>query len=222
MAIQELANLKPHAADDCPLCTLRGSGHRACQTGCGRHATVQHRRHATAQEYAAIPEGLRPIDGVAHVAVFTCEDCAPPAICEHLAPAASPCAACGAVGDAPCTKPDGTPRPAPHSARAVPPPSAACDHAHREDCDITSCRCGEDQPAAREPRPPEPPRDIAAEHRAQEVLAQAERNFLAWLLEQHGGDKRAAGQAAIAEFTKHLDAAAEAYDAGPDAPPGSR
>lgn len=183
---------------------------------------MQHQRHATADEYAEIPASLRPIDGVAHVAVFTCEDCEPPAICDHPAPPAPPCAACGAAGGAPCTKPDGTPRPTSHRARAVPPPTMACDHAHREDCDITGCRCGQDEPPAREPRPPEPARDIAAEHRAQEVLAQAERNFMAWLIEQHGGDKQAASQAAIAEFTKHLNAAAEAYDAGRDATPGGQ
>lgn len=205
--------LKPHGPE-CPACGPTAPGHPACQAGCGRHATVQHRRHATADEYAAIPQGLRPIDGVAHVAVFTCEDCEPSAICDHDIPPVPPCAGCGAIGEDPCTKPDGTARATSHRARATPPPAVVCDHAHREDCDIVGCRCGDDQPPTREPRPPEPPRDIEAEHRWQQIVADAERAFVADLIERYGGDRQAASQAAAAEFAGHIQAATEAYDTG--------
>lgn len=69
--------VKPH--DDCERCTPTGDGHQLCQHGtCDRMAEVQYQRHAGPEEFASIPEGLRPIDGVATRAVFVCAAHEPP------------------------------------------------------------------------------------------------------------------------------------------------
>lgn len=160
-----LAILRPHHPAECDDCGPRGQGHKRCQnTACpgagennsqGRIATHQTQRHATRAEFTALPEGLRPIDGRATVAVFGCEDCAEDAFepfCEHPTPQPAPCATCGANGDAPCTKPNGNPRGGWHHARqAAQPRPEPCRHAHREDCDtFNGCACtGDDQPPER-------------------------------------------------------------------------
>lgn len=66
---------RPHEGDECEHCAPNGEGHRLCQHGsCAAHAEFQYQRHATPEEFAQIPEGLRPIDGVARRAVFVCAD----------------------------------------------------------------------------------------------------------------------------------------------------
>lgn len=84
--MQPYRNAKPHT-DDCEQCSELGEGHRLCQHGvCGSLAEGQYQRHATPEEFAAIPEGLRPIDGVAHRAVFVCAGHGPgPAVDVHAA-----------------------------------------------------------------------------------------------------------------------------------------
>lgn len=158
--------VKPHAADALDCCTLRGPGHYACQNpgcpgagennGAGRPAGRQVRRHATAAEYAALPVGLMPIDGVCHRPVFMCDDCADDVdeLCDHTPEPAAPCPKCHAEGDEPCLKRDGkTPRGGWHTGRQR-PSTDPCSHAHREDCDIfTGCVCSaDDQPPARPKR----------------------------------------------------------------------
>jgi hypothetical protein len=126
---------------------------------CGEPIEPQHQRHLTQAEYDTIPEGLRPIDGYATVAVYTCGDCAPPPFCGHPDDAPVPCPSCGAPDGAHCTKADGSLRVHPHPSRtaAQPPPPETCRHAHREDCDPRGCRCtGDDPPPARPTRLPAP------------------------------------------------------------------
>lgn len=167
------ATVKPHDADECQQCGPRGIGHHRCQNpdcpgkdengGAGRVATMQARRHATEQEYAALPLALTPIDGTAHQAVFACDDCAEDAFepfCEHLEPAPVPCPTCG-VSDPtlPCLKKNGkTPRSFRHSGR-VDPPKERCAHAHRSDCPVfAGCPCtGDDEPPQRPVHPANDP-----------------------------------------------------------------
>ena len=159
--------VKPHTADGLACCAPRGPGHYACQNpacpgahenqGAGRAAGEQTRRHATAAEYAALPPGLTPIDGVCHMAVFMCDDCADEhaPFCEHPPIPAPPCPACGGAGDEPCLKKDGkTPRAKGwHTGRQAPAVDG-CRHAHREDCPIfTGCVC-----TAADPPPTRPQR----------------------------------------------------------------
>lgn len=132
-----------------------------CQNdGCDAIAEIQIRRHATAAEYDAIGENHKPIDGVAHMAVFVCADHEPDPICsgaDHFGPDATPpqqgtCPVCKAVADDPCRKPNGSPRSLPHPARGATALSSLpiCTHVHREDCGgIDHCRCSRDDPAPR-------------------------------------------------------------------------
>ena len=158
--------VKPHAADGMDCCAARGPGHYACQNpgcpgvgengGAGRAANAQGRRHATEAEYAALPMGLMPIDGVCHRPVFMCDDCADDLgdFCEHPPIPAPPCPTCRAAGDDPCLKKDGnTPRSGWHADRQA-PTRDVCRHAHREDCTIfTGCVCSaDDTPPARPKR----------------------------------------------------------------------
>ena len=126
---------------------------------CGQSVEAQHQQHLTQAEYDALPEGLRPIDGYAVKAVFTCGDCALPPFCEHPAGGEVPCPTCDAQPGSHCTKANGSLRLHPHPARtAAQPVAETCRHAHREDCDYRDCRCtGEDQPPVRAPRRPGDP-----------------------------------------------------------------
>jgi hypothetical protein len=156
--MQPYRTVKPHSPAECPQCSPTGTGHQLCQ-GCDEIATSQTLRHATDAEYAALPEGLRPIDGLAQQTVYACDDCAEAptfqGFCVHPEPAAVPCPKCKAAGDEPCTAKSGDPRYAPHTVRALAQPTReTCTHAHRPDCEIfTDCQCtGDDQAPARPPR----------------------------------------------------------------------
>lgn len=135
---------------------------------CNELAEVQYRRHATATEYEAIGENHKPIDGIAHVAVFVCGDHEPDPICgpdHHQAMPSAPqdllaveCPKCGAAVAEACVKANGGVRSAAHKDR-IPPPSShlpdRCDHVHREDCEgLGACECRPDD-AAPERRPRE-------------------------------------------------------------------
>jgi hypothetical protein len=151
----------------CTTCAPDSPGHRMCQHGvCGEIAETQYRRHATEQEYAAIPENHQPRDGVAHQAVFVCLDHEPDPICggtdhsgpepEHADPQA--CPKCLAPVGEPCVKANGKRRTADHKARATandapPAPQLPCMHAHRPDCEgLGACQCTADDTApVREP-----------------------------------------------------------------------
>lgn len=116
---------------------------------CGQPAEMQYQRHATQQEYDALPDGLKPIDGYVTVAVRVCGDCHPGPICEHPDAAPAPCPDCHAQPGQSCTKPDGTPRSCEHPERAATQPVPdTCTHAHRETCtDPRECQCSGDDPA---------------------------------------------------------------------------
>lgn len=161
------ATVKPHDPADCRDCTRTAPGHQVCMNptcpgrsendGAGRVAVFQVRRHATDDEYAALPLAHIPVDGIAHKAAFACDDCAELAepFCEHPPPSSPPCPVCQADGEAPCLKQDRrTPRWAWHSTRQH-PQLERCDHAHRPDCGIfTGCACtGDDEPPARPAHP---------------------------------------------------------------------
>jgi hypothetical protein len=122
---------------------------------CGRPVEAAYQRHAAQAEYDALPESLRPIDGVATIAVRCCGDCHPGPICSHPDTSPAPCPVCHAQPGAACTRPDGSPRPVEHRKRADAQPEIdVCRHHHRETCtDPRQCRCtGDDQPPARAPR----------------------------------------------------------------------
>lgn len=127
---------------------------------CGAPVEAAYQRHATQAEYDALPEGLRPIDGYAVVAVPVCGDCHPAPICEHGDTGPAPCPTCNAQpGDA-CTKTGGGQRLFEHPARGqAQPVPETCSHAHRETCtDPRECACtGDDPPPARAPRLIVPP-----------------------------------------------------------------
>lgn len=164
--MQDYRTLKPHSPAECGQCGPQAPGHRLCQhDGCNEIAEVQYRRHATQAEYDALPESFRPIDGVAHQAVFTCLDHEIDPICgngEHpvaTAPGdvADGCPKCGAAAGNACMKANGKPRSTHHAARRVQTqtaPVAACDHVHREDCGGQgACACfAGDAPPLRQPR----------------------------------------------------------------------
>lgn len=81
--MQGYRNAKPHNPTKCPECAPNRPGHNLCQhDGCDEIAETQHRRHATQVEYDALPEHFKPIDGIAHQAVFTCLDHEADPICE--------------------------------------------------------------------------------------------------------------------------------------------
>lgn len=191
----QYATVKPHHPSTCAACTPTRPGHHVCQNpacpgrgennGVGRIATMATRRHATDAEFAALPLGLRPIDGIAHQAVYACDECGEDA-CEpfcadaHPQPEPQPCPVCEASGDQQCLKRDGTtPRSTRHAAR-VDPPHPVCDHAHQPDCPIfDGCDCtGAQQPPARPTHPaanghhPDVTRLLIPEPAAQMLLAE--------------------------------------------------
>lgn len=122
---------------------------------CGQPAEAQYQRHATQAEYDALPDGLKPIDGIALIAVRCCGDCLPPAICQHPDDTPVPCPDCGAQPGTPCTGSHGGTRAVDHPARqAAQPAPETCRHAHREYCtDPRQCQCsGDEPPPVRIPR----------------------------------------------------------------------
>jgi hypothetical protein len=146
--LQPYRTVRPHDADQCADCAPSGQGHQQCQApGCDNLAAFQTRRHATQAEYDAIPEGRRPIHGVAHQTVFACDvdEHAEATVmyCTHAPPKAGTCPTCKAPVDAQCVKADGTPRKLPHAARfSVELLIDGCTHAHREDCPVfEGCQC---------------------------------------------------------------------------------
>lgn len=127
---------------------------------CGAPVEAAYQRHLTQAEYDALPEGLKPIDGYATIAVRVCGDCHPGPICEHPDTAPVPCPTCNAQPGQSCTKPDGSLRPVEHPQRATAQPvPETCRHAHRETCtDPRHCACtGDDPQPARAPRIIVPP-----------------------------------------------------------------
>lgn len=127
---------------------------------CGQGVEAQYQRHATQAEYDALPEGLRPIDGVALIAVKTCGDCLPPDPCQHPPAEPVPCPDCGAQPGKPCTGRRGGRRLVDHATRAAAQAApVTCRHAHRETCtDPRHCQCSSDDPApVRAPRVILPP-----------------------------------------------------------------
>lgn len=168
-------SIKPHDPATCQACTPFGAGHLACMNancpgagdndGAGRIATQQSLRHATEDEYAALPYEHLPIDGVARKLVVACDACAESAFapfCVHPEPQPEPCPTCQAQGEDPCLRQDGvTPLHFRHADRTE-PPTPVCLHAHRPECEIfEGCACHtDDQPPQRPKRPlagaPEP------------------------------------------------------------------
>jgi hypothetical protein len=191
--MQPYRQAKPHNPANCDTCDPGSPGHQMCQHGgCDETAEVQHRRHATAAEYEALAENFKPIDGICHQAVFTCLDHEPEPICgetDHgdmyfvesagihgavglevlrvAAPLSAPCPKCQAQPGESCVKANGKPRSADHEQRGAittPPPTAACTHAHRDDCGGQDlCQCTADDVAPErakrivEPTPPPGP-----------------------------------------------------------------
>lgn len=158
--MQPYRQVKPHDSASCWLCAPEGPGHNACQhDGCDEIAELQHPRHATDAEYAAIPEDLRPIDAVAHVAVFTCGDHAVDPVCgpDHQVGPADPlhveCSKCGSAPGMACVKADGSPRRIQHEDRvSAVSLGTRCDHIHRSDCGgLGACQCRPDDPAPERP-----------------------------------------------------------------------
>lgn len=166
MQLLPYAVVKPHAADGPACCSPAALGHYACMNpsctgrsennGAGRVAVLQIPRHATAEEYAALPLAHQPIDGIAIKTVYACDECAEDLepFCEHPPPQPVPCPVC-AVTDGPCIKRDGvTHRYVRHAAR-VDPPLEYCAHAHRPDCGVfDGCQCHQDDPAPTRPTHP--------------------------------------------------------------------
>lgn len=160
------ATVKPHAEGGLPCCSPRALGHYVCQNpacpgrgennGAGRHAVHQTRRHATDAEYAALPLAHQPIDGIAHQAVFACDECAEDVepFCAHPEPSPEPCPVCG-VKQGPCLRRDRAGfRSVRHAARVDPQPER-CTHAHRPDCGVfDGCQCTGDDPAPARPTHP--------------------------------------------------------------------
>lgn len=166
MPLLPYATVKPHDPSRCQPCTREGIGHYVCQnpacpgrgenSGVGRVAEHAERRYATEAEYAALPPAHQPIDGIAHKAVYACDECTEDVepFCEHPEPAPQPCPVCK-VTTGPCFKRDGvTPRHVRHAARTDPQPGT-CTHVHRADCGIfTDCSCtADDEPPVRPKRP---------------------------------------------------------------------
>lgn len=156
---------------------------------CGQPAEMQYQRHATQAEYDTLPDGLKPIDGIALVAVRVCGDCLPPPICEHPDATPAPCPDCHAQPGTSCTGRNGGTRAVDHPARlAAQPQPETCTHAHRENCsDPRKCQCtGDDPLPVRIPRafvPPTVHEQAAALGFPPELLPVAAR-----LLADHGID----------------------------------
>lgn len=158
--MQPYRYIRPHDPATCPTgaCAPNRPGHPQCQNdGCDAIATTRAQRHATQAVYDALPEGLRPIDGVAHQRVYACDDCDDDIVtfCRHPMSEPAPCPACHAAGADPCIGKKGGSRPGPHAVRAAAqPPLPRCTHAHREDCGVfTGCVCtGDDPNPVRAPR----------------------------------------------------------------------
>lgn len=166
VTLQPYRYAKPHDPTVCQLCGPLSPGHHVCQhPGCDELSTSQIQRHANQDEYNTIPEGLRPIDGIAARPTFACdthgEDINP--FCQHPIPDPVPCPTCTATADQPCVTASGATRDNPHQTRidAQPPPPATCRHYHRADCEIfTGCVCTQDDPLPDRPArivPPPPP-----------------------------------------------------------------
>ena len=169
MTIQPYRYAKPHDPSSCRTCAPTCAGHHLCQhpSGCSDIATTQVKRHATREEYEALPERFKPIDGVAHQAVFACDEHGEDleeSFCEHAQPEPAPCPKCDATGTDPCLTKKGNPKAKHHQVRieAQPPAPEPCRHAHREDCPIfEGCECTQDDPLPERPQrivtPPPPP-----------------------------------------------------------------
>lgn len=142
--MQPYRTVCPHDPAECPDCARTGRGHPQCQApGCDELAAAHTLRHATQAEYDALPEELKPIDGIARMVVLACEDHADTidAHCVHAPVSAAACGKCGATGDQPCRKADGSARDSWHRAR-FPALPLACRHAHSEDCEVFGgCAC---------------------------------------------------------------------------------
>lgn len=178
--MQPYRQARVHDPEQCPSCGPKAPGHQLCQhDDCGELAESQHRRHATAAEYAALPERLVPIDGVCHMAVFTCGDHELEPVCgpaDHADPPAPEpgevtCPRCDASPGVPCAKADGRARRTFHKARAPQVqavPATVCQHVHREDCaGLGACVCSPDDPVPDRPRrivAPAPPAAPPAMH----------------------------------------------------------
>lgn len=122
---------------------------------CGAPVEASYQRHLTQHEYDALPDGLKPIDGIATSAVRCCGDCLPEPICQHPPTDPVPCPVCHAAPGQYCTRPNGGRRITEHRQRAAAQPVAeTCTHAHRETCtDPRACPCtGQDEPPVRLPR----------------------------------------------------------------------
>lgn len=157
--MQPYRTVRPHDPGECPQCAPEGQGHQLCRgPGCDQIAVASvARRHLTAGQYAALPENLTPIDGVADETIYACDDCAEDVapFCTHAEPAPAPCPKCGATGEAACTGKDGAPRQRGNHAARVPPQIGVCEHRHREDCEVfTGCRCAADDPLPERPKRP--------------------------------------------------------------------
>lgn len=166
MTLQPYRHAKPHDPATCRQCAPTSPGHHLCQhPGCDQISSSQVPRHATREEYDALPETHKPIDGILHQAVFACddhgEDLEP--FCRHPQPEPAPCPRCGSNGGEPCITKKGKTKGGHHQARidAQPPAPPPCRHAHREDCPIfDGCQCTHDDPLPERPKrivPPPPP-----------------------------------------------------------------
>lgn len=166
--MQPYRQAKPHIGSDCPDCAFTAPGHQLCQhDGCDDIAEAQHKRHATEQEYTALPEAFQPIDGICHQTVFTCGDHEVDEFCNHTPAGAEPvsCPKCNAEPGNPCTKANGKTRRIDHPVRAGAQPMIpveTCNHVHREDCGGQDlCQCSPDDVAPERPKrivqpPPKP------------------------------------------------------------------
>lgn len=173
--------------------------------GCTGRVVAQWQRHATDAEFAAIPEKIRPIDGVATVAVHGCETHELLPFCRHDGADPAACPTCGAT-DAPCTDDQGAPRHRNHAARPAPAPPQPCRHHHRADCPgHGGCACTDaDEPPAR-PRYTPPPQPGTAKIQAElGRRADAERAYWADLVARYGGDKQTARQAVRDDYVARV------------------
>jgi len=161
--LQPYRYAKPHDPAACPACAPTSPGHFLCQhPGCDQLAATHVQRHATAEEYDALPERHKPIDGIAHQAVYACDEHGEglEPFCEHTPPDPVPCPKCDATGADPCVKKNGKARGGHHRVRTEVQTANTdvCRHAHREDCSIfTGCECSQDDPLPERPKRVIPP-----------------------------------------------------------------